>query len=765
MTNVPGCNSSTAGTDTLGFTGSRNAADNYRVWLDNPDGINYGRLLTFGDGMRHMGYWNQGLVKAYGSFANRNPGMQNIVMPTLVNGFPCLSDVVNDASYPSWLQTGDYDAHTQLYADARRDNGALIFASNTSHTLKMFYLERSNYDSSLAMRFNLQPELFQQIKKVDQDGAPVSGAAFDLYAVDATSASDAAHVTLDEVTEGPLLTSLVTGSGGTARFMDGSEPFNFADRVTDEVSSQLYLLKETSAPSGYRMMPVPLLLRYDRETGTFIVNNRYDTGSYASFNSYVNQISNESLTFGAYDVDTGYIAAIDVHVPLDQQGGGLVVAIPTIKQSAATRAQWDPLYGSNNQKLETLTYDPADENAMRNAMLQAVLHQAYLSSEDDAVPGWYLTWNATEKRLRSYQTEQGPDGEQIVCTLSDLLGTPSRYILNNPDGDMQMVYLSISPEAISAAGVGAIDDSARRYEALGAACADDVSAALDRMMAVPGGMRIIDASDLDRNFQALVYIPNGVRQLRLWKVGQEGERIDGAVFALFDTAADAERACEAVVEDGIVRCIQDANGERVSSFASGVTGVSGADDPVGSQHGSLVFAPDVDDGAGSAHTMWIDADGRDLLGSILYLKEVQVPNHYLANETIIPVIIGRYGVYADAGSAGDGVEVLAGAGALAAPLRKIASSPEVNLTLRYLLSSVQAQESLALDGSDARIVGDSVDFSVFDQAWQPSFLEGEDAAQKQMHLVYRQTNALVDYGAEPPFTESELKEGVGYIDA
>ena len=41
------------------------------------------------------------------------------------------------------------------------------FASSTSHTLKMFYMERGNYDSSLALRFNLQPALYQQIKKVD----------------------------------------------------------------------------------------------------------------------------------------------------------------------------------------------------------------------------------------------------------------------------------------------------------------------------------------------------------------------------------------------------------------------------------------------------------------------------------------------------------------------------------------------------------------------------------------------------------------------
>ena len=44
------------------------------------------------------------------------------------------------------------------------------YSDNSTHTLKMFYLERGNYDSSIALQFNLQPPLYQQVKKVDQNG-------------------------------------------------------------------------------------------------------------------------------------------------------------------------------------------------------------------------------------------------------------------------------------------------------------------------------------------------------------------------------------------------------------------------------------------------------------------------------------------------------------------------------------------------------------------------------------------------------------------
>lgn len=60
--------------------------------------------------------------------------------------------------------------------------GNRIFATGTSHTLKLFYLERGNYDSSLHMKFNLQPPLSHSIRKVDQDGEPLEGAKFNLYA-------------------------------------------------------------------------------------------------------------------------------------------------------------------------------------------------------------------------------------------------------------------------------------------------------------------------------------------------------------------------------------------------------------------------------------------------------------------------------------------------------------------------------------------------------------------------------------------------------
>ena len=172
------------------------------------------------------------------------------------------------------------------------------FASSTSYTLKMFYFERGNYDSSLSVRFNLQPALYQRIKKVDQNGNALAGAEFDLYEVNVpagTTTDNAQNVTLDQVSvKGAPLTHLVTDQNGDARFVsndtvgtDQEEPFNFSDRYDGGSNGLLYILRETKAPAGYKSVPTDLLLRFNPENTMLIVNNRYQSGAYASFNSYV----------------------------------------------------------------------------------------------------------------------------------------------------------------------------------------------------------------------------------------------------------------------------------------------------------------------------------------------------------------------------------------------------------------------------------------------------------------------------------------------
>lgn len=631
--------------------------------------------------------------------------------------------------------------------DAARWNGD-TFASNTSHTLKMFYLERGNYDSSIALRFNLQPALYQQIYKVDQYGNPLEGAEFDLYAArpkDGTTPTvdNTSSFSLDDVeVQGSPLTHLVTDADGVARFEDPSaraaadqaEPFNFSDRY-DEGSGDglLYILRETKAPVGYKSTPQDLLLRFEPQYTMLVVNNRYQTGAYASFISRVTG-NNAEVYYGQIGEDGGLVTQIPGSdpVPIDEQADGLVVAVPMLKEAKPSgEEQWLPLYGDNLSGFKAVEYPDervsyeefkrlAREVTLEGALRQmAAVHNA--DRDGTHATGWYFTWDEETQRLQAL--------------LENLPGRADRYLLQNPDtGDMRNFYAIIRPDALaSALGVTRAEVNAmtseQRYAALGAKAAaaieadgEDSTANLDALVAAinPGpddyrqrGYSSLDIRQFIRDFRSRIYIPNEQRELRVMKVDQTGAARDGALFALYGSREDAE-----------------AN-DVVRALASGRTAT------VEGTKGLLVFEPheghaDHADSAqgGYADMVWPDTrlDGEP---ESFYLREVEAPDGCELNDEIVEVKAGVYSIYADAGAEGDGVKVMAGVGKLAQTMVKYASEGDVNITLRDITAFAQSQPSgtFAIDG------------------WQDVALPGtgDTAVRRSINLHYGM-NAVVDYG-------------------
>lgn len=630
-------------------------------------------------------------------------------------------------------------------ADDVRWNGD-TFASSTSHTLKMFYFERGNYDSSLQVRFNLQPALYQQVKKVDQNGNPLAGAEFDLYEVtvpEGTNAENAADVTLDQVSiTGDPLAHVVTDENGEAKFTSGEtskdgedEPFNFSDRYDGASEGLLYILRETKAPAGYKAVPTDLLIRFNPQNTMLIVNNRYQSGAYASFNSYVTG-NTGSIYYGQIGEDGGQVTKIpddeligidSAHVPVDSQQYGLVVAVPMIKQASynSNRA-WFPLYGDNLVGFQTVHV--GDLNAdyeqyrkdTRVASLTAALMQSaehYRSDQhldNNNTPAWHLDWNSENGRLEG--------------TLQNLPGRADRYILTNPDGDMRMFYAVIEPAALANA-LGVSEDEVRamssteRYAALGKVAmaavdadngepGDNVRALASKMNPDPEmfqdrGYSALDISEFIRNFRTVLYIPNEQRQLRVTKIDQNGNARNGAEFALYTSESDAQN---------------DTN-----RAASGRTAtVEGSD-------GMLIFEPLQSHGTGEqgyADIAWPNVS-YESGAATYYLKETQAPDGCDINDTIIPVKVGVYSIYADAGTSDDGVSVSAGVGKLMQTMVQYASEGDVNITLRDITSFAQSQPSGSFGLQD----------------WEDVYLAdtGSEKILRSMNLHYGQ-NAVVDYG-------------------
>lgn len=619
------------------------------------------------------------------------------------------------------------------------------FSSSTSHTLKMFYLERGNYDSSISLKFNLQPQLYQQLKKVDQNGEPLEGAEFDLYATNVpagTNAQNAQDVTLDQVsTRGERIAHVVTDADGMAKFTDPNgrtgtqDPFNFSDRYDGGSEGLLYILRETKAPAGYKSVPSDLLLRFNPQNTMLIVNNRYQTGAYASFNSYVTG-NNGSVYYGQIGENGETVTKIpddqlggaaSANVPLDSQQYGLVVAVPMLKQPSYNSSRaWFPLYGDNLVGFQTVhigdlnadTTQYRKDNrtsALTAALMQSAEHYRSDHHLDNAhTEGWHLDWNDETSRLEG--------------TLQNLPGRADRYILTNPDGDMRMYYALIEPDALARV-LGVSEDEVRamstteRYDALGRVAmsavdadngepGDSINELIQKIDPYPDsfqdrGFTALDISEFIRNFRSVLYVPNEQRQLRVTKIDQNGVAKNGAEFALFNSEDDARN---------------DRN-----RLAAGYTAtVDGSD-------GMLVFEPrqsHTETSDGYADMAWpnVTFEGG---AATYYLKETRAPAGCDINDTVIPVKVGVYSIYADAGTPDDNVSVSAGVGKLTQTMVQYASEGDVNITLRDITSFAQSQPAGSFGLQD----------------WEDVYLSDTGSAKvpRSMNLHYGQ-NAVVDYG-------------------
>ncbi|WP_302826278.1 DUF7601 domain-containing protein [Anaerofustis stercorihominis] len=596
----------------------------------------------------------------------------------------------------------------QLFKDAGKEDSVdwsgNTCASNTNHVLKMFYLERGNYDSSIDLRFNLAPALHHQIKKVDQEGNPLKDVEFELY--EASLNSKGLPIKNNngkyEIKNG-VLAHLKTDENGLAEFIEPEEtdinerPFNFTDRYHNN-NIKYYILKETKTPVGYRTLPVDIVLEYDYNNNMLIVNNKWATGAYASFASTIQ--GNSNVTYGKFDTGSGDINASDTKISLDEQENGLVVAIPMLYEQESLK--WTALYGSNTKGFNKVT--PEDRSALswRFAVLIASLTQC--ADNDLNTPHWYLEWDELTDRLNG--------------NLFDLPGRADRYQLNNAKGDMKMVYAIINSSVFEKLNIKA-KSSKERYDELGKYIryqlnnGKTINDIAKEVYQIPSngqvydqdngydqrGFSLMNVDQFTRRFSSLIYIPNEQRELRVWKVDQNGIAVNGAEFQL-------------------VRMDND----KVA--ASGITGnVDGKD-------GVLIFKPSVpmkDDATvkeGYAKIEWARTSC-----DRYYLKEVKAPKGYEVNNKKIPVVVGIYSIYADAGSSDDGITVMAGVGKLTQNMVKYASDETVNITLRDITAYAQYQKSGKFDIN----------------GWKDIILEDTDNINQSMNLHY-DMNAVISYG-------------------
>lgn len=210
-----------------------------------------------------------------------------------------------------------------------------------------------------------------------------------------------------------------------------------------------------------------------------------------------------------------------------------------------------------------------------------------------------------------------------------------------------------------------------------------------------------DNNELDRVFSVNLYVSNIKNRLLVQKVDEEGNPVAGAEFALYKK--------DRVELDDDNRVISTSGEPYAKVETSNSTGIDeftgGAVFPIGNQ---------------------ILEKGE------YYLVETSAPIGYKKSELATHIVVDNTGVYADAGKANDGIEVLRGVGSIMRSMLQFAADDDVDTTLHDIKATLASRVTY----QDGTIQWDQKDETIWDKA-----------SNQVLHLQFEKGNALLDYGA------------------
>lgn len=557
------------------------------------------------------------------------------------------------------------------------------FATYTQHTLKLFFMERGGVDSNFALTYNLMQPHADRVRKVDENGKPLSGVEFEVY-----TAYEQADGTF---AEGEYITSTTTDETGHGEFLNDKKlPISFSE-LAAEKNTNYFLLREMNTPAGYRANP-DLILKLHETTRTFTVVNKWQSGAYGSFTAYFTQGGTSGL-----ETEDGY------HIPQEDLLDGLILVVPCLTPKEGGLL---PMYGSNTVGWEVVQ---TDKVGVPSAIVEAAVKHM---RSGPTIQDYYLNWVTGDHRLKG--------------TLNNLPGDPTRYAQNG-GGEAVGKYLFLSKAALSH-----FDNLG--FDVGGQANADDRYAELKRAVNTQEGfaaimslinqpdqyahdLALLSSAQFDRDYRSVIYVPNEQRRLQVRKVDNQGNPVEGAVFAIFNTAKQAaEYEPTATTAEGVINELKAA---MENNSAVGLKGV-GQTKILDGENATLTFEEngDTNPDDGIAHIDWPDRQyvGEDDFGnpipdtddSVFWMRELYAPSSYEVNPYLIRIAGGDQAIYAHAtgfkfdgekgvlltgsDAANDRIRVQSGLGTLAQTLVKYAASDYVDVTLRDITIYKQRQK-------------------------------------------------------------------------
>lgn len=516
--------------------------------------------------------------------------------------------------------------------DAKDWNGN-TFADNTSHTLKFFYMERGNGESNMSLQYNLNEIPPTAVYKINQYGNPVEGAGFSVYKCDN-----------DWNIYGDPVYSGTTNDDGEMVFLDDyGMPYSLTD--LEKLFGERFVLKETKVPDGYRLVTDEIHLRI--QNGALVCDNTYDSGVWASPILQVTAPNNltfvgnskEKITY--YDPEmhepngTLFAVVLKYIGPVDDEG-------KVISGNLAKQMNWAPVSG-NPKDGYTVDKSAGDD---RDKFVEAAI-----------------------KVARSY-------GEQSVFKLSSS-GVMQASLENLPGKVIDYYYMLGEDEK----------DQTQYTVGYYWTSADSLAGA------TIGNTSRVDSENethsFYREFGANIEVPNLANRLLVQKFDEKGNLVNGATFALFQANENgtyiADNGAEVSLEEGQYEIeVQHSDGTQETTGSAVITTKSGQ--KITSYEQRTTNSSVLKDSDGTCvFGIW----GKDLTSGCYYLREVEAPAGYKINTTPIMVRVTEDAIYANAGTADDGVTVARGPGYIVSPLHKAASEGDIDNTLTWIYQKLK----------------------------------------------------------------------------
>lgn len=638
------------------------------------------------------------------------------------------------------------------WADA---GGNRIFADNTYHTLKFYYLERGNSASNLKLKYNLSDYPVTGITKVNQNGAAVAGAEFKVY-----KANDDYSIIGD--------TAVYTGTTDANGEMIFADKDGVAYTMAElyNMFGEYFVLKETGVPAGYRVVSDEIHMRIINQK-VMVCENTPQSGVYASANlkvaapntiMLVNGETREIVTETAGQAALkGRVFAVVLQYvgPRDDNGN----ATDLNKQSS-----WLPVYGTDESGFQTM---PVSAPIDRDAFITAAIDAAKLYRESQNV-----------FTLEGSGSVEGT----LVGMPGDI--TKYYYMLDaNSKGQAEYTIAYYYTEADS------LEDANSKN-----------TTRINADVYEQGGTTISQYA-FDRLFGAEIEVPNLVNRLIVQKTDDEGNLVNGATFALFSVGEDTNgtNCYMYYIADGDAKTplyLDDDGNAFTGGPAEGEGGTLAGTYKIDEETGTItvtdstgatlytVTALDVqttssgtvaNEPGSAVFGKTSDENGNLTVGKALEqgtycVREIKAPDGYAINTVPAKVLVNATGIYANAGTADDGITVLRGPGYLVSNLSKFAYEGEndTDNSLTWIVEMMRISGADADDNTFAKLIGslddkDDVDWDYISTNGAKSESDTTSiwSAAHRVYLIYNPDSdgSLFNYGIDKDYyAKTDLTE-------